>query len=81
MKAVSFLGLVLVNHLFQQLMQIILVLQHGLPQNGRLKKYGDQKQHQRKTPSKFAILSRVKPSDFRFVTWFIPFVKFDLPRL
>ena len=34
-----------------------------------------------KTPSKFAILSRVKPSDFRFVTWFIPFVKFDLPRL
>ena len=22
-----------------------------------------------KTPSKFAILSRVKPSDFRFVTW------------
>ena len=27
--------------------QIILVLQHGLPQSGRLKKYGDQKQHQR----------------------------------
>ena len=24
-----------------------------------------------KTPSKFAILFRVKPSDFRFVTWFI----------
>ena len=34
-----------------------------------------------KTPSKFAILSRVKPSDFRFVTWFMSFLKFDLPRL
>ena len=29
----------------------------------------------------FAIHSRVKPSDFRFVTWFISFLKFDLPRL
>ena len=28
-----------------------------------------------KTPSKFAILSRVKPSDFRFVTWFMSFLK------
>ena len=35
----------------------------------------------RKTPSKFAILSRVKPSDFRFVTWFISFIRFDLSRL
>ena len=35
----------------------------------------------RKTPSKFAILSRVKPSDFRFVTWFVSFLKFVLPRL
>ena len=34
-----------------------------------------------KTPSKFAILSRVKPSDFRFVTWFMSFLRFDLPRL
>ena len=34
-----------------------------------------------KTPSKFAILSRVKPSDFRFITWFRSFLKFDLPRL
>ena len=34
-----------------------------------------------KTPSKFAIHSRVKPSDFRFVTWFMSFLKFDLPRL
>ena len=41
------LRLVLVNHLLQQLIKIILVLQHGLPQKGKLKKYGDQKQHQR----------------------------------
>ena len=32
-KVVSFLGLVLVNHLLQQLIHIILILQHGLPQN------------------------------------------------
>ena len=31
-----------------------------------------------KTPSKFAILFRV---DFRFVTCFMSFLKFDLPRL
>ena len=35
----------------------------------------------RKTPSKFAILSCVKPSDFRLVTWFMSFLKFDLSRL
>ena len=46
-KAVSFLGLVLGNHLLQQLIQVLLVLQHGLPQNGRFKNYGDQKQDQR----------------------------------
>ena len=34
-----------------------------------------------KTPSKFAILSSVKSSDFRFVTWIMSFLKFDLPRL
>ena len=34
-----------------------------------------------KSPSNFAILSRVKPSDFRFVTCFMSFLKFDLPRL
>ena len=34
-----------------------------------------------KTPSNFAILSRVKRSDFRFVTCFMSFLKFDLPRL
>ena len=34
-----------------------------------------------KTPSKLAILFHVKPSDFRFVTWFMLFLKFDLPRL
>ena len=34
-----------------------------------------------KTPSKFTILSRVKPSDFKFFTWFMSFLKPDLPRL
>ena len=34
-----------------------------------------------KTPCKFAILSSAKPSDFRFVAWFMSFLKFDLPRL
>ena len=39
-----------------------------------------------KTPSKFAILSRVKPCDFRFVTWFMSFLNISqlschLPRL
>ena len=34
-----------------------------------------------KTPSKCATLFHVKPSDFRFVTWFESFLKFDLPRL
>ena len=43
----SFLRLVLVNHLLQQRIQIILVLQDGLPQNRQLKKYGDEKQLQR----------------------------------
>ena len=33
------------------------------------------------TPSNFAIFFRVKPSDFRFVTFFMSFLKFDLPRL
>ena len=46
-SSVSFLGHMLGNHLLQQLMQIILVLQHGLSQNRQLKEYGDQKQHQR----------------------------------
>ena len=34
-----------------------------------------------KTRSKFAILSCVKPTDCRFVTWFMPVLKFDLPQL
>ena len=34
-----------------------------------------------KTFSNFAILFCVKPSDFRFVTFFMSFLKFDLPRL
>ena len=34
-----------------------------------------------KTSSKFPILSCVNASDGRFVTWFMSFLKFDLPRL
>ena len=34
-----------------------------------------------KTPRKFAILFRVNPPDFRYVTWFMSFLNFDLPRL
>ena len=34
-----------------------------------------------KTLSNFTILSCVKPSDLRFVTCFMPFLKLDLPRL
>ena len=69
MKIESFIRLVQVNHLpLQQLIQI-LVLQHRLPHTRRLQKYGDQKLVE--TPSKFAIFFHVKPSDFRFVTWFM----------
>ena len=32
-----------------------------------------------KTPSIFAVLSFIKPSDGGFVTWFMSFLKFDLP--
>ena len=93
MKSVSFLGLVLVNHLPQQLILIILVLQHSLPQNvlGKIlgskaaskkpRKSMSHKATSEKNPNKFAILSLVKPSDFKFVTWFMLFVKFDLPQL
>ena len=31
------------------------------------------------TPSKSAVFSHVKPSDFRFVTWFMSILKFGLP--
>ena len=34
-----------------------------------------------KTPSKFDILFHLKPSDFRFVAWFMSFLKFGLPQL
>ena len=69
MKVESFMGVVQVNHLLlQQLMQI-LVLQHRLPQNCPLRKYGDQKLVE--TLNKFAIFFHVKPNDFRFVTWFM----------
>ena len=54
-KPESFIGLVLMNHLLLQQLIQILVLQHRLPQNGRLQKHGDQKLEE--TPSKFAIFS------------------------
>ena len=41
--------------------------------------------HARKTNASSSCLffpvHAVKPSDFRFVTWFMSFLKFDLPRL
>ena len=89
MEAVSFLRLVLVNNLRQQLIQIILVLQQekrtieeiwrskATSKNPR--KSMSHKTTSGKTPSKFAILFHVKPSEFRFVTWFTSFLKFDLP--
>ena len=45
------------------------------------RKFTSHKATSEKTPSKFSILSRIKPSDFRFVTWFMSFFKFDLPKL
>ena len=39
------------------------------------RKFMSYKTISKKTPNKFAILSRVKPSDFRFVTWFLIFPK------
>ena len=44
-------------------------------------KYISHKPTSGKTSSKFAILFHVKPSDFRFFTWFMSFLKFGLPRL
>ena len=40
LKAESFIGLVQVSHLLPQHLIQILVLQHRLPQNGQLQKYG-----------------------------------------
>ena len=58
MKAESLTGLVRVNNLpLKQLIQLqILVLQHRVPQNRRLQKYGDKKLLE--TPSKIAIFSK-----------------------
>ena len=84
-----------VINLLRQMIQIILVLQHGLPTAKRTieKIWGSKAASKKprksishktisgKTPSNFAILSRVKPSDFRFGTWFMSFLKFELPRL
>ena len=63
------------DHLLQQLIQVILLLQNGLPQNGRLKKMGIKistskkpriihKATSGKTPSKFATL---KPSETQWL--------------
>ena len=59
MKAGNFIGLVQVNDLLLQQQIQILVLQHRLPQNGQLQKYGDQKLVD--TPSIFAIFSTQNP--------------------
>ena len=59
MKAGNFIGLVQVNDLLLQQQIQILVLQHRLPQNGQLQKYGDQKLVD--TPSKFAIFLTQNP--------------------
>ena len=78
-KADSFIVLVLVNHLLLQQLIKIRVLQHLLPQSGRLQKYGDKKLVE--TRSKFVIFLHVRRSDLRFVTWFMSILKFGLPRL
>ena len=78
-KADSFIVLVQVNHLLLQQLIKIRVLQHRLPQSGRLQKYGDKKLVE--TRSKFVIFLHVRRSDLRFVTWFMSILKFGLPRL
>ena len=67
------------NHLLLQQVILVLVLRHRLRQNGRLQKCGDEKLLE--TPSKFAIFSLVKSSDFIFITWFMSILKFGLPQL
>ena len=84
MKVVSFfLGLVLENHLLQQLIQIIYTsfATRSTRKQTIEEIWGSKasskkplsvcriKQPQQKLPVKFAILSHVKPSDFRLVTW------------
>ena len=59
MKAANFIGLVQVNDLLLREQIHIQVLQHRLPQNGQLQKYGDQKLVD--TPSKFVIFSMQNP--------------------
>ena len=55
------------------------LLQHPLPQNGRLQKCGNQKLGE--TPSKFAIFFHLKTSDFKLIICFMSILKFGLPRL
>ena len=76
-KAESFIGLVQVNLLLPQQLIQVLVFQYHLPQNGQLQKY----QKLVETPSKFANFFHVKPSDSRFVTWLLSFLKFGLPGM
>ena len=75
---ICFLGLVLGNHLLQQLIQI---QQWGSKATSKKLKSMSHKTASEKAPSKFAILSFVKPCYGRFVTWFMPFLKFNFPRL
>ena len=53
-------------------------LQRRLLQNGLLQRYRDQKLVE--NPCKFDFFFHVKPSDFRFVTWFMSIFKFGLSR-
>ena len=76
-KAESFIGLVQVNLLLPQQLIQVLVFQYHLPQNGQLQKY----QKLVEAPSKFANFFHVKPSDSRFVTWLLSFLKFGLPGM
>ena len=82
-KAETFFGLVLVNHLLQQLIQINTsfttrsttkrMVQEIRGSKATAKKLRKSMSHETtsgKTPSKFAILFHVKSSDFRF-TWFM----------
>ena len=91
MKAVSFLGLVLVNHILQQQIQIIMTTRSTTKRtieeiwgskatSKKPLKSMSHKTTSGKTPSNFAILSREKPSYFRFVTFFMSILNFGLPR-
>ena len=79
MKGEIFINLVLVNHLLLQQVIQILILQHHLPQNGRLRKCGDKKLVE--TPSKLAFFCSYKTQRFHIFTWFMSSLKFGPPQL